>query len=140
MRPLRLGHVDGHDLGVVPERPTEAEPEVERHADHERDVGLGEGLAARAREEQLVVGGHAAARQPVEEHGHAERRAPSSSSASSPCPQYRFVPAMITGRSASAQQRAGALDRRSVGERLGVAQQMTAGERVVLARRRRPPP
>ena len=50
------------------ERAAEAEPEVERNADHQRHVGLAETRAARAGEEQLVVGGHAAAGQPVEEH------------------------------------------------------------------------
>ena len=39
-------------------------------------------------------------------------------SASSPCPQYSPVPAMIAGRSASAQQRRGALDRSRIGGRL----------------------
>ena len=46
----------------------EAEPEVERRADHEREVGAAQPGAARAREGQLVVGGNAAARQAVDEH------------------------------------------------------------------------
>ena len=62
-----------HDLGLLAERAAEAEPEVHRHADDERDVGALQPVAARAREEQLVVGGHAAARQAVEEHRDAER-------------------------------------------------------------------
>ena len=45
----------------------EAEPEVHRHADHQRDVGLAERGAAGARERQPVVGRHAAAGEPVEE-------------------------------------------------------------------------
>ena len=59
-----------------PNDAAEAEPEVHRHADHERHVGAFQRLRARAREEQLVVGRHAAARQAVEEHRDPQRLAP----------------------------------------------------------------
>ena len=68
---LGLGDVDDDQLAVRAERLAEAEPEVHRHADHERDVGALEPGAARAREEERVVGGQAAAREAVEEHGDA---------------------------------------------------------------------
>ena len=72
MAALGLGAVDDDDLGVLAERRPEAEPEVHRHAHDERHVGVLQALRARAGEEQLVVGRHAAARQPVEEHGDAQ--------------------------------------------------------------------
>jgi hypothetical protein len=72
---LRRSLADHDDLGVVAERPAEAEPEVHRHADHKRDVGALERCAAHAREEGRVVGGHAAARKPVQQHGNLELRA-----------------------------------------------------------------
>ena len=62
-----LGDVDRDQLRLGAERAAEAEPEVHRHADHERDVGVRERRPARAGEEQLVVGGHHAAGQAVEE-------------------------------------------------------------------------
>ena len=65
----RLRAIDHDDLGVLAERPAEPEAEVHRHADDERDVGVRERRAARTAEEQLVVRGHAAARQAVEEDG-----------------------------------------------------------------------
>ena len=68
MLALGLGDVDRDHLALGREGGAEREPEVERHPDHERDVGLAEPGAARAGEEQLVVGGHAAAAEPVEEH------------------------------------------------------------------------
>ena len=68
-----LGHVDDNDLGVVAERTAEAKPEVHRHADDDRHVGALQRLPAHAREEQLAVGRHAAARQAVEEHRDAQR-------------------------------------------------------------------
>jgi hypothetical protein len=64
---LGLGAAQHDDLRLVAERAAEPQPEVHRHADDERDVGALQRLASRAREEELVVGGHAAARQPVEE-------------------------------------------------------------------------
>ena len=83
---LGLGDVDRDDLRLLAERAAEAEPEVHRHADHERDVGALQRRAARAREEARVVGRQAAARQAVEEHRDAAASA-SSRSASSPWPQ-----------------------------------------------------
>ena len=73
MAALGLGRVDHDDLRVLAEGPAEAEPEVHRHADHQRHVGALQRLRARAREEQLVVGGDAAAREPVEEHRDPQR-------------------------------------------------------------------
>ena len=83
----RLGAVDDHELGLLAEGLPEAEPEVHRHADDERDVGALQAVRARAREEQLVVGGHAAARQAVEEDGDAAAPRRARRSASSPWPQ-----------------------------------------------------
>ena len=46
-----------HDhLGVGCEGGAEAEPEVERHADHQRHVGAAEAGSARPRETELVIG------------------------------------------------------------------------------------
>ena len=70
---LGLGDVDRDDLRLLAERLAEAEPEVHRHADDERDVGALERGAARAREEELVVGGDAPAREAVEEDGDPAR-------------------------------------------------------------------
>ncbi len=64
----RLGGVDHDHVGVRGEGAAEAETEVERDADHQRDVGLLEPRAPRPGEEQLVVGRHAATGQAVEEH------------------------------------------------------------------------
>ncbi len=64
----RLGAVDRDDLGLLAERLPEAEAEVHRHADDERDVGALERGRARARERERVVGGDAAAGEAVEEH------------------------------------------------------------------------
>ena len=69
MLALGLGDVDHDDLGIRRERGAETEPEVERDPDHQGDVGVAEGGAARAREEELVIGGHAPAREAVQEHG-----------------------------------------------------------------------
>ena len=44
----RRRRADHDDLGLLAERAAEAEPEVHRHADYERDVGALEGLPARA--------------------------------------------------------------------------------------------
>ena len=61
------------DLGVRPRTaPPNTEPEVHRHADDEGHVSVRQRLWARAREEQLVVRGHASAREAVEEHGDAQ--------------------------------------------------------------------
>jgi hypothetical protein len=38
MRPLRRRRAQHHDLGVLAERAAEAEPEVHRHADDQRQV------------------------------------------------------------------------------------------------------
>ena len=65
----RLGAIDRDDLGLLAERLAEAQAEVHRHADHEREVRALQGHPARAGEEQLVVRRHAPARQAVEEHG-----------------------------------------------------------------------
>ena len=69
--PLGLGGVQHDQLGLRAERLPEAEPEVHRHAGDERHVGVPQGGAAGAGEEQGVAGRHAAAGEPVEEHGHA---------------------------------------------------------------------
>src|SRR5918994_1667475 len=69
---LRARRPDHHELRVVAERAAEPEPEVHRDAHHQRDVGSLQPGASRAREEVRVVGGHAAARQAVQEHGYLE--------------------------------------------------------------------
>ena len=97
--------VEPDQLRVIAEALTEAEPEVERQTDRQGDVGLLQPLAAGAAEGELVVGGEAAAAHPVEEDGGAELSA-SACSSSSPCAQYRPVPAMIAGRSARASSSA----------------------------------
>ena len=61
-----------HDLRLLAERAAEAETEIHRHPNDERDVGTLQGGASRAREEAFVIGGHAPARQAVEEHGNPE--------------------------------------------------------------------
>ena len=66
--------VEPDDLRLLAERAAEAEAEVERHADDERDVGLLQPLAAGAGEAEVVVGGQAAAAHAVEEDR--ARRAP----------------------------------------------------------------
>ena len=68
----RLGAVDDHELGLLAEGLPEAQAEVHRDADDERHVGALQPVRARPREEQLVVGGHAAAREAVEEDRDAE--------------------------------------------------------------------
>ena len=68
----RLGDVDDDDLRLRPERLAEAEAEIHRHADHERHVGVRQCRPPGAREEQVMVGRHAAAREAVEEDRHAE--------------------------------------------------------------------
>ena len=73
MDALGLCAVDDDDLGVLAERAAEAEPEVHRHADDERDVGALQRRRTHAREGEPVVGGHAPAREAVEEHRDAER-------------------------------------------------------------------
>ena len=73
MRALGRRDVDRDHLGLGREGGAEAEPEVERDADHQRDVGAAQPGAARAGEGELVVGGHAAAAQAVEEHGDPQR-------------------------------------------------------------------
>ncbi len=75
---------------------------------------------ARAREEQLVVGGHAAARQAVEEDGDAAAPRPARAARSRRGPSRGSVPAMITGRSALAPAaRPRARRRRAPGRRAG---------------------
>ena len=61
------------ELGLLAEAAAEAEPEVDRHADDERDVGALQAGAAGAAEGKLVVGGEAAAAQAVEEDRDPER-------------------------------------------------------------------
>ncbi len=56
-----------------PKRAAEAEPEVERHADHQGDVAALERGAAGAGEVELVVGRQAAPPESVEEDRDAER-------------------------------------------------------------------
>ena len=70
---LVRGDVEPDELRLLAERAAEAEPEVERQADRERDVGLLQPVAAGAGERELVVGGQAAAAHAVEEHRRAER-------------------------------------------------------------------
>ena len=65
--------VEPDQLRLLAERAAEAEPEVERHADHERDVGPLQPLAAGAAEAELVVGRQTAAAHAVEEDGDPER-------------------------------------------------------------------
>ena len=72
MLPRRFGLVDDDDLGLRSEGGAEAESEIERNADDERDVGSAEPVAARAGEEAGMVGGQAPAGQPVEKHGDAQ--------------------------------------------------------------------
>ena len=67
------GGVEPDQLRLLAEAAAEAEPEVDRHADDERHVGPLQAGAAGAAEGQLVVGGEAAAAQPVEEDGDPER-------------------------------------------------------------------
>ena len=69
----RLGGVEHDQLALLAEGLPEPEPEVQRDPHDEADVGVLERRAAGAGEEERVVRGDAAARQPVEEHGHAER-------------------------------------------------------------------
>ena len=69
----RLGDVERDDLRLLAEAAAEGEAEVERDADHERDVGLLEALAARAAEAELVVGGQTAAAHAVQEDRDPER-------------------------------------------------------------------
>ena len=59
-----------HDRRVA--EPSERQAEVERRADHDDDVGLGLEQAARPRERELVIGGKAAAAQPVGEDRHTQ--------------------------------------------------------------------
>ncbi len=131
---LGLGRVDHDDLGVGPERGAEAEPEVERDADHERDVRPASAGAARPREEQLVVGGHAAAGEAVEEHRdpqllgeRAQRVLAAAPVQAGPGHDHRAL--------GVAQQRRGALDRARVGG--ACAWRLGAGAAVASPARRR---
>ena len=65
--------VEADQLRLLAEAGAEAEAEVERHADHQGDVGAPQPGAAGAAEGQLVVGGQAAAAQAVEEDRDPER-------------------------------------------------------------------
>ena len=65
--------VEADQLRLLAEAAAEAEPEVDRHADHQRDVGPLEPGAAGAAEGELVVGGQAAAAEAVEEDRDPER-------------------------------------------------------------------
>ena len=67
---LGLAVDDVGDLGVA--EPPEAEPEVERRAEHDDEVGALLQHAAGAQERQLVVGGERAATEAVEEARHAQ--------------------------------------------------------------------
>ena len=67
VRPLGLDPVDDDDLGLLTEGLAEGQPEVHRHADDDRYVGLAQAGRAGPGEEELVVGRHAAPRQAVEE-------------------------------------------------------------------------
>ena len=113
---LGLGDVDHDELAVLAERLAEAEPEVHRDADHERDVGALQAGAARAREEERVVGRQAAAREPVEEDRYAERLGQRA--------QRRLAVAPVEVRAGHdhrplgvAQQRRGAVEHAPVGRR-----------------------
>ncbi len=63
----------------------------------ERQVGALEAGPARAREEHRVVGGHAAARQPVEEDGHRQLLAEPHAAPARRAPSRGPVPAITTG-------------------------------------------
>ena len=65
--------VEADHLRLGAEAAAEAEPEVERHADDERDVGALQRGRAGAAEGEVVVGGQAAAAEAVEEDRDAER-------------------------------------------------------------------
>ena len=84
----------------------EAEPEVERHADHERDVGPLQPGAAGAAEAELVVGGQAAAAEAVEEDRDAERLGQRPQLAPRPGPSRGRCRPSSTGRSAPASSAA----------------------------------
>ena len=96
-----------------PNAPPKPQAEVHRHAHHQRHVRALQRLRARAREEQLVVGGHAAARRarsgtPVCAASPPARAAPLA------VPPVKVLPAMITGRSAPRRSSAAAFDRSAV--------------------------
>ena len=59
----------GHDeLGLFAEHLAEAEPEIHRHADHQRHVGPAQCLRPGPRKRHRVVGGHHTAGHPVHQH------------------------------------------------------------------------
>ena len=61
MRALGSGAVCHDELCLRTEHPAEAQPEIHRHADDQRDVGLLQRFRTRPGESQFVVGGHDAA-------------------------------------------------------------------------------
>uniref|UniRef100_A0A6J6A1Q1 Unannotated protein n=1 Tax=freshwater metagenome TaxID=449393 RepID=A0A6J6A1Q1_9ZZZZ len=67
---LGLGAVNDEDLRLFAERAAETESEVHRDADDKCHVGALQRLSASPREEEVVVGRDAAARQAVEEDGN----------------------------------------------------------------------
>ena len=67
------GDVEPDDLRLLAEAAAEAEPEVHRHADHQRHVGALQRGRAGAAESELVIGGQAAAAEAVEEDWDPER-------------------------------------------------------------------
>ncbi len=71
-QPVR-GDVEPDQLRLLAEGAAEAEPEVERHADHQGDVRAAERGRAGAAEGEVVVGRQAAAAEPVEEDRDPER-------------------------------------------------------------------
>ena len=64
----------GHDQrGVGTEHAAEPEPEVHRHADHHRHVGVPQCLTARPGERQIVIGRHHSTGHPVHQHRNPQR-------------------------------------------------------------------
>ena len=70
----RIGSgVEPDQLRLLAEAAAEAEPEVNRHADDQGNIGSLQSGAPRPAEGQLMVGGKATAAEPVEEDRNAER-------------------------------------------------------------------
>ena len=114
-----------HDLRVA--EAAEPEPEVERRARDEHEIGLLQRDRPGPRERELVVGGQRAAAHAVHEHRDARRLRRTRASRPSACAQYTSPPATSTGRCASRDQLRDPRDRVGIGRR--------AAERVVADRR-----
>ena len=118
MRALRRARVDRDDLGVLAERVAEAEPEVHRHADHQRDVGALQPLSARPREASSWSAGMQPRAQPVDEHRDPQLLGDRPQRVLAVRP-VEPVPAMITGRSAPRSSSAAASTPRPPGTSSG---------------------